>query len=183
MKFNLRHWSQLFPQAAQLPLLREMAAEFAEGTPPRAAGGAFRAALLAAAPETRRALLEQHLLEQIAQVLRADAERLSIATPFNSMGMDSLMALELRNRLELSLGLSLPATLVWGRPTVADLAPDLAQRLGLSFEATHPVLAPEPAVEPTVTALDAAAVSDLSDAAAEDLLAQKLAALGKEFLE
>ena len=134
MKFNLRHWCQLFPQAAELPLLRELVGALANGAQPRSASGTVRAALLAAEPGARSALLEQHIIEQIALVLRADPGRISAETPLQSLGMDSLMALELRNRLELSLGLSLPATLVWGRPTVVDLAPDLAERMGLSFE-------------------------------------------------
>ena len=44
------------------------------------------------------------------------------------------MALEYRNRLEASLGLTLPTTLVWGHPTIAALAPHLAERLGLPFD-------------------------------------------------
>jgi acyl transferase domain-containing protein/pimeloyl-ACP methyl ester carboxylesterase/short-subunit dehydrogenase/acyl carrier protein len=144
MKFDVRRWSQLFPQAAELPLLRELVAGLAAGVQPRAAASPARAALFAAAPEARRALLIQHLIEQIAQVLRADPARISPETPMPSMGMDSLMALELRNRLELSLGLSLPATLVWGRPTVVDLVPDLAERLGLSFDHAQPDAPPAP---------------------------------------
>jgi NADPH:quinone reductase-like Zn-dependent oxidoreductase/pimeloyl-ACP methyl ester carboxylesterase/acyl carrier protein len=144
MKFDVRRWSQLFPQAAELPLLRELVAGLAAGIQPRAAGSPARAALFAAAPEARRGLLIQHLIEQIAQVLRADPARISPETPMPAMGMDSLMALELRNRLELSLGLSLPATLVWGRPTVVDLVPDLAERLGLSFDPAQPDAPPAP---------------------------------------
>jgi len=169
MKFDLRHWCQLFPQAAELPLLSELVAGLAAGTQPRAAGSPVRAALFAAAPEARRGLLVQHLIEQIAQVLRADPARLSPETPMPSMGMDSLMALELRNRLELSLGLSLPATLVWGRPTVVDLVPDLAERLGLSFELAQPAAQPAaPAVAQPVVVQSAplrASVGELAERA------------------
>jgi hypothetical protein len=44
------------------------------------------------------------------------------------------MALELRNRLEASLGLTLSATLVWGHPTIAALATHLASKLNISLE-------------------------------------------------
>ncbi len=47
-----------------------------------------------------------------------------------SLGLDSLMALELRNRLESSLGTTLPAALVWAYPTITDLAGALCERLG-----------------------------------------------------
>jgi hypothetical protein len=44
------------------------------------------------------------------------------------------MALELRNRLEANLELTLPATLIWNYPTVADLANYLAGKMGISLE-------------------------------------------------
>ncbi|MCC7360098.1 MAG: alpha/beta fold hydrolase, partial [Anaerolineales bacterium] len=167
MKLDVRRWSQLLPQAAELPLLRDLVAGPAAGAPPPAAAGSVRAALFAAPPAARRGLLVQHLIEQIAQVLRADPARLSPAAPMPSMGMDSLMALELRNRLELSLGLSLPATLVWGRPTVADLAPDLAQRLGLSFEHAEPTAPPAVSAPAPASAGEPREPADPASAAGE----------------
>jgi acyl carrier protein len=41
---------------------------------------------------------------------------------FFDMGMDSLMAVELKNRLEIILGRSFPATLVFEHPTIDSLA-------------------------------------------------------------
>ena len=54
----------------------------------------------------------------------------------------------MRNRLEASLGLTLPATLVWGQPTIAALAPHLAERMGLPFDG-QPVS--QSAVEPNIS--------------------------------
>jgi phthiocerol/phenolphthiocerol synthesis type-I polyketide synthase C len=47
-----------------------------------------------------------------------------------SLGLDSLMALELRNRLEASLGITLPAALIWAYPTISGLAGALCERMG-----------------------------------------------------
>jgi acyl carrier protein len=94
----------------------------------------MRASLQNAAPNDRRRLLEAHLVEQVAQVLRIDRGQIDPQVPLSSLGFESLMALEYRNRLEASLGLSLPATLVWGHPTIAALAPHLAERMGLPFD-------------------------------------------------
>ncbi len=47
-----------------------------------------------------------------------------------SLGLDSLMALELRNRLESSLGTTLPVALVWAYPTITELAGAMCERLG-----------------------------------------------------
>jgi acyl carrier protein len=168
--FNLRQWRQSNPRAAGWAYLGELndAAE-ASGSE-EARGGHIRAALLAAPVPDRRPLLEAHLLEQIGQVLRLPAERLGTATPLQSLGLDSLMALELRNRLEVSLALTLPATLVWGYPDAASLATYLAERLQLVDEGRR--LAP-PESSLRATALER--VSELSDEEVERLLAEKTA--------
>jgi hypothetical protein len=45
------------------------------------------------------------------------------------MGMDSLMALELKNRLQTSLGCSMPATLAFDYPSIEALADYLSKQL------------------------------------------------------
>ncbi len=52
------------------------------------------------------------------------------------MGLDSLMALELRNRLEAETGLKLSATVAWNYPTVARLAEHLAERMDVPLDQT-----------------------------------------------
>jgi phthiocerol/phenolphthiocerol synthesis type-I polyketide synthase C len=47
-----------------------------------------------------------------------------------SLGLDSLMGLELRNRLETTLGITLPVALVWAYPTISALAGALCERMG-----------------------------------------------------
>ena len=69
------------------------------------------------------------LRQQMAAVLRLDAERVPEDKPVRSLGLDSLMALELRNRLERQLHMKLSATLVWNYPTIAKLAVFLHKRL------------------------------------------------------
>jgi acyl transferase domain-containing protein/NADPH:quinone reductase-like Zn-dependent oxidoreductase/NAD(P)-dependent dehydrogenase (short-subunit alcohol dehydrogenase family)/acyl carrier protein len=69
------------------------------------------------------------LRQQVAAVLRLDAERVPEDKPVRSLGLDSLMALELRNRLERQLHMKLSATLVWNYPTIAKLAGFLHKRL------------------------------------------------------
>lgn len=95
----------------------------------------IREALAAAEPgRQRRALLESYLRAQVASVLRLAAASVAVNRPFNALGMDSLKALELRNRLEAGLGVTLSATMFWNHPTVAHLAPFLAARMGIELE-------------------------------------------------
>ncbi|MGH2671013.1 MAG: beta-ketoacyl reductase, partial [bacterium] len=134
LPLNLRHWRQLYPRAARSPLLAHLLQEQDSARGAGIANNPVREALLAARPGARRSLLESHLVEQVAQVLRLARSHIDAQTPLPTLGFDSLMALELRNRLEASLGLTLSATLMWGYPTIAALAPHLAGKLGITLE-------------------------------------------------
>jgi acyl transferase domain-containing protein/pimeloyl-ACP methyl ester carboxylesterase/NAD(P)-dependent dehydrogenase (short-subunit alcohol dehydrogenase family) len=64
-------------------------------------------------------LLRHHL----AQVLRMDPDSLAPTTPFADLGIDSLMALEFRNRVESHLGgRRMPASALWTHPHLEALA-------------------------------------------------------------
>jgi acyl carrier protein len=175
MPFNLRHWRQLFPRATRAPFLSQLLGEGETAARPDKMASAVIAALEAAPPMMRQPLLETHLTEQIAQVLRMPAGELGRDTPLPTLGLDSLMALELRNRLELSLGVVLSATLIWGYPTIRALAPFLIEKMGLS----GPVSAE--AQEAAEEAVPVARVAQLSEDAAEALLSEKLAGLEAEY--
>jgi len=80
----------------------------------------------------------QHCVGQAARVLKQDEQLVDVHRPLAAMGFDSLMSLELRKRLETSLGITLPATVVWRFPTIEALVPFLAEQLGVSLAADAP---------------------------------------------
>jgi acyl carrier protein len=168
---DARQWLEFYPQLASSKRFSESVRE-ARRTRRATADGATLEALRAAAPKERLGMLEALVREQVARVLRLEPSSIERQTPFKTLGFDSLMGLELRNRLEATLGLTLSATLVWTYPTLEALAPHLADKLGLSPSAEPPK--PEPVPEPASTSLD-----HLSDTEAEALLEEKLASLMK----
>ncbi|SEL14099.1 myxalamid-type polyketide synthase MxaE and MxaD [Stigmatella aurantiaca] len=174
MRFELRQWREFYLTAAQSPFLSRLAREQASSGGSPANRGAFVETLRAAERPKRAQLLEAHLCEQVGHVLRLAPSRIDPQQPLGSLGLDSLMGLEIRNRLEASLGLRLPATLVWRYPTVAALIEHLAEQLQLTITNK----AEQPLDE--AAALEAVIVNNvkqLSDEEAEALLAEKLAAL------
>lgn len=71
----------------------------------------------------RQAVLIAYLQAEVAKVLGLESSQLlEPQRGFFEMGMDSLMAVELKARLEADLCASLPATLAFESPTIKDLA-------------------------------------------------------------
>ena len=123
---DARQWFQSFPAAERSSLF----AKLAESTTiDRRSDGRIRAELDAAEPADRPARLASAIADEIQAVLRS-TEPIDHDQPMESLGLDSLMALELRNRLEASLGITLPVALVWAYPTISGLAGAMCERMG-----------------------------------------------------
>ena len=129
----------------------------------------WQAALEAAAPERRG-----EVLEDLLRPVLAAATGLPLEPPapprqgFFELGMDSLMAIEFRNRLQSLLGRPLPATLILDRANLQALAGFLLERLFAFAETPAAVQSVDAPSRPTA-ALDA-----LSDDALAALLIQEL---------
>ncbi len=78
----------------------------------------------------RRRVLVTLMCEQARRVLGLETDfELDVRQPLNELGLNSLMALELRNTLNLSLGRSLPATVLFEHPTIESLSGYLADEI------------------------------------------------------
>lgn len=100
------------------------------GFAPRAARTESLGQTLRRLPSARqRGVLEERLLALLAEVLEVDVREIQPEVPLGRQGLDSLMGLELRNRLETEFDLTLPASLAWNHPTVHALAAHLLERL------------------------------------------------------
>ncbi|MEZ4867751.1 MAG: type I polyketide synthase [Caldilineaceae bacterium] len=120
--------------------------------------------------EKRQTLLSKRLQEEVALVLEAPALP-PVTEGFFKLGMDSLMAVELKKRLERRLGIELPATLAFEYPTVAALADYLYAEIFadvLPEEQAILAMAPQAQVEAFV----AEATNGVQELSPEELMAQ-----------
>ena len=90
-------------------------------------------ATLDLSPENRKKYIEAFVVEQAARVLgyRAD-ESLPMDAALIDIGLDSLMAVDLKNRLQIALGQELSPTVIFDYPTVFEIAGMLDARLWAS---------------------------------------------------
>ncbi len=78
----------------------------------------------------RQGILVAHIQSEVAKVLGLDPKgQIQVRQGFVELGMDSLMAVELKNRLEASLGHSLSSTLAFNYPNIEALATYLASEV------------------------------------------------------
>jgi NADPH:quinone reductase-like Zn-dependent oxidoreductase/NAD(P)-dependent dehydrogenase (short-subunit alcohol dehydrogenase family)/acyl carrier protein len=130
-------------------------------------------AILTAAAGDRKALLSVHIKDCARRVLSMDAEgAIQDSVPLQDIGLDSLMALELRNELAQSLGLTLSAGTLFNYPTVNELT----QHLLTLLPAIEDPLVPAAASKGD----DWSALDSLTDEEAELLLLQELDGSGQK---
>lgn len=132
-----------------------------------AASHSLRERLQQAAPDERKRLLLGALVDLVAEVLRLPRNEVAPRQRLFDLGVDSLIALELKNRLQNLLGLALSTTLLFDYPTIEALAGYLLEVLSPSLAAAEPARG-----TPAMRA--GGAVEDLSEAEAESLLLAQL---------
>ncbi len=111
-----------------------MSPTIGDGPDDRAPAGQLRAELAAAAQERRGPLLQTWIAVEVARVLGLDSPLAPGSETFMDLGLDSLMAVEVRSRAqhELSLEPRIEVHELYDHATVETLAAHLLERLGMS---------------------------------------------------
>lgn len=97
---------------------------------PSQGGGALRPRLLAANNAERQTLLEAFVAAQVAGVFGVEAADVDRDASLSDLGLDSLMAVELMNRVESELGMKVPMGKVLSGPSTRELATALLELVG-----------------------------------------------------
>jgi NAD(P)-dependent dehydrogenase (short-subunit alcohol dehydrogenase family) len=133
LRFDWHAWQQVHPQSAASPYLRALydhegasagASRPTAGAPP--APVIDREVLMAAAPAERALLLESFLCEQVALVLQIPLARIETRRPLAAMGLDSMMAVQIKNQVDAALGVNVNLVKFLEGATIADIARSLS---------------------------------------------------------
>jgi len=167
---SLRREAERETMRGSLAALKRLAA----GGPRTAAsaGGSLRQELAAAGAARRRRRLESYVADKVAQVLNLATPQVALDKPLRSQGLDSFMSVDLRNRLEIGLELTIPNAVVWNYPSVALLSSYLADALGRKPNPAAPGPA-APAVRTTALPALLAEIDQMSDDEAVEALRRR----------
>jgi len=164
------------------PLLRTLAEKLGDSAhgSHRPHAPSFAATWKAAAPDRRNSMMVAHVREQVAAVMGLGSPRqLDSRQGFSSLGVDSLMAVELKARLQASMGLTLPNTLAFEYPNIEALAGFLARELAPPAHANGNGNGTSNGHTNKTTQPDEEEMESLSEDEIAALLAGKLEALSK----
>jgi acyl carrier protein len=137
-------------------------------------GTSPRQLLLAVSGEKRKELLLSLVKDKVARVLGAASASLDVQKPLTELGLDSLMAVELRNWIEGELRVNLPVVELMKGPSVSRLGELLLDQ----FEGGDPAAAAPQTSTPAVGA--ATHLGNGQEAHAEGDLAEQVAGLSNE---
>jgi phthiocerol/phenolphthiocerol synthesis type-I polyketide synthase C len=131
LPLDLEQWRRFYPAAAASPFFDSLRAsdEGQEASSGPREAGLTRTDLLSATAADRDATLQRYLRQHVSRILGLIPADLVFDRPLNKLGLDSLMAVELRNRVESDLGISVPVVSLLQGPTVIELAERLGREL------------------------------------------------------
>ena len=171
------NWSEFFrqtPTAEKMPLL----SGFVSSQPSlKSQKSTFIEELESKAIPDRMDLLIAHIRSMLAQTLGIqDGQKIGMREPFFDLGLDSLMAVELKNRMESSLNVSLSSTLLFDYPILEKLVNHLADEvIPIEFSIDNGKTEKNVELE---TKDNSSRFQEMSEDDVADLLAKKLKSLG-----
>ncbi len=93
-------------------------------------------------PERLQSLLESHLLEKAARIARVSPGGIDPRKPLKALGIDSLMAVELKLAIEMDTGAEIPIEAIFAGASISDLASDILRQLAGGAEAGAGIFSP-----------------------------------------
>jgi acyl transferase domain-containing protein/acyl carrier protein len=128
LPIDWQKWGKLYPRYTSSPLLANLFQGGSEASEKCSASG-FQPRI-SGSPEQ----LIQYLVETLASVLGFSPSEVDSRQAINNLGIDSLTALEFRNRIESDLGVRIPTVRFLQGPTLAELSTEIRPQLNQRSE-------------------------------------------------
>ncbi|NEO38509.1 MAG: SDR family NAD(P)-dependent oxidoreductase [Moorea sp. SIOASIH] len=122
------NWSEFFrqmPGLAKLPFLEAFTTKSVE----QSQSGRILEQLNLASDREQEKLLTSYLQSKIAHIMGMTVSQIELEKSLIMMGLDSLMAVELRNQIQIELRVDIPATIFMEGITIIALANEIKQQL------------------------------------------------------
>jgi NADPH:quinone reductase-like Zn-dependent oxidoreductase/SAM-dependent methyltransferase/acyl carrier protein len=174
MSVDWRQYSDLLTPAQRSNLLSKVCVAEVRplNEPQKAAQPPLLERLRQAPAKKRRQTLEAHIRDQAIKVLGLSPSfKLDLNQGLATFGMDSLMTIELKNRLQASVGKTLSSTIVFDHPTVSALAEYLEQNVLREAEDSKEAADEAKLQDHNAELIE---VTELSEEEAEAMLAKEL---------
>ncbi len=130
---DARAWAESDPTAAASPRLAPLFADAVAGDPDDTSQSLLQR-LATATPESKRRLLDDFLREVAARVLRIASEKIDPDALLTSVGFDSLMGLEFKQRLERETTVSIPVARILRDSSLTTIAAHILEHLPKSSD-------------------------------------------------
>lgn len=116
-------WADKIPSRTALLFEPVLPTKSATDNPEDKTRSSLLTILVDATPDSRKTVLQEQLTKQVATILGlAKSKWPGLHQGFADLGMDSMLSVEFRNRLQKTYDCSLPATLIFLYPTIEKLA-------------------------------------------------------------
>lgn len=144
MRVDWSKWRQSYRGGQESPLLEHIYAAGVDAPETSGAKSDWRLKIESAAPADRTEVIGQAVRDVVGSVLRVKPEGLRFDQPLTDLGLDSLMAVEIENSIESSIGVALPPASLMKARTIGQIATLIAEHMGAAPAKTVLIIA-EPA--------------------------------------
>jgi acyl transferase domain-containing protein len=114
-------WERSYGSLAVAPYLSLLISEKGLGVQTCQNDGEVRDRILAAHSESRGTIVSQYLANQVARIIKLPSASVDFEKSISNMGFDSLMSIELKNRIDMDLKVSVAMARLIQGPTLREL--------------------------------------------------------------
>ncbi len=147
MRVDWSKWRQSYRGGQESPLLERIYAAGVDAPETSGAKSDWRLKIESAAPADRTEVIGQAVRDVVGSVLRVKPEGLRFDQPLTDLGLDSLMAVEIENSIESSIGVALPPASLMKARTIGQIATLIAEHMGAAPSKTIKIVAEPVAAE------------------------------------